>query len=326
MDRRKFLGTIAGSLLAAPLAAEAQPAGKVYRFGVLRPGSPQPHLVKALEDGLRELGYVEGRNFVFEYRSAAGEVGRFPELAAELVRAKPDIIIPLSTAAAIAVKQATTTIPIVMVSPAEPVAAGLVHSLARPDGNLTGLTLEITPEISAKQLQLLAEVVPKLQRVAVLANRAYAPNVARWDELRRAAPNLEVALVSAEVRATGGIEGAFTTMKREGARGLLVLGDPLVFLLRRRIAELAVKNRLPSVSPYREGADAGGLIAYGPNSSDTYRRIGAYIDKILKGARPGDLPIEQPTKFELVINLKTAKALGLTIPPPLLQRADQVIE
>ena len=324
---RRAAGLMLGLVIfAAALAVEAQQGERVYRLAVLRPGPPQPHLVKALVDGLRELGYVEGRNLVIEYRSAEGRVERFPELAAELVRLGPDIIIPLSTAAALAAKQATTTIPIVMVSPGEPVAAGLVASLARPGGNLTGLTLEITPETSAKQLQLLTEIVPQLQRVAVLANPTYAPNVARWTETQRAARSLEVTLVSAEVRAAAGIEGAFASMRRERVRGVLVLGDPLVFTFRREIADLAAKNRLPSVSPYREGADAGGLIAYGASSTHVFRRIGAYVDKILKGTRPGDLPIEQPTRFDLVINLKTARALGLTIPQSVLNQADDLIQ
>lgn len=314
------------AILLAPLATDAQQTEKVYRLAVLRPGPPQPHLVKALEDGLRELGYVEGRNLAIEYRSAEGRPERLPELAAELVRLRPDVIIPLSTPAAVAAKQATTTIPIVMVSPGEPVAAGLVASLARPGGNVTGLTLEVTPETSGKQLQLLTEVVPKVQRVAVLMNPAYAPNAARWNETQRAARSLGVALVSAEVRTAGDIEGAFATMRQEKTDALLVLGDPLVFPLRHQIGDLAARNRLPSASPYREAADAGGLISYGPNFPAVYRRIGTYVDKILKGARPADLPIEQPTKFELVINLRTARALRLEIPQPILSLADYVIE
>lgn len=315
-------------ILSTPIAVEAQQAEKVYRLGVLAtaPREQVAHLFKALGEGLRDLGYVEGRNLAIEYRSAEGRAERLPQLAAELVGLSPDVIIPTSTPAAIAVKAATSTIPIVMVSPAEPVSAGLVASLARPGGNITGFTLEVTAEISAKHLQLLKEVAFKIRRVAVLANPAYPPTAARWTMTQQAARTLGVALVSAEVRGAGDLKSAFTVISREHADGLLVLGDPVVFSLRRQIGDFAAKNRLPSVSPYREGADAGGLIAYGPNFPHTYRRIGTYVDKILKGTKPGDLPIEQPTRFELIINLKTAKALGLTIPQSMLSRTDDIIE
>jgi putative ABC transport system substrate-binding protein len=319
---------LALGILVAPLAADAQPPRKVYRIGVLStaPRVQVSHLLKALADGLRDLGYIEGRNIAVEYRSAEGRLDRLPELAAEFVRLKLDAIIPTSTPAAIAVKQATTTIPIVMVSPADPVSAGLVASLARPGGNITGVTLEITLETLGKQLQLLREVVPKVRRVAVLWNPAYEPNAARWKAIREPARRLGLSLLSAEVGGPGDIERAFPTMIREHVDGLLVLGDPLMFSLRRQIADLAAKQRLPTVSPYKEGADAGCLISYGADFPQTYRRAATYVDKILKGAKPDELPVEQPTKFEFVINLKTAKALALRIPQSILVRADQVIQ
>jgi putative ABC transport system substrate-binding protein len=319
---------LALGILLVPFAAEAQLAGKVYRIGVLQtaPREQVFHLFKAVEEGLRDLDYVEGRNIAIAYRSAAGTPERLSELAAELVGLEVDVIIATSTPAAIAVKQATRMVPIVMVSPADPVAAGLIASLARPGGNITGVTLEVTPDIFGKHLQFLKEAAPKIRRVAVLWNPAYEPNAARWEAMQAPARRLGVALLSAEVRTRGEIEGAFVGMIREHANGVVVLGDPLLFSLRAQIAGLAAKHRLPTMSPYREGADAGGLISYGADFLHTYRRAASYVDKVLKGAKPADLPVEQPMRFELVINVKTAKALGLTIPPSLLLRADHVID
>ena len=239
---------------------------------------------------------------------------------------RPDVIVAHTNQAIAAAKDATSTIPIVMVLAVDPVGAGLVVSLARPGGNITGLTFDVSEEIWGKRLELLREAAPGVARVAVLWNPAYAPNRNRWKAVEEAARKLGVALVSVEAQVGGDLESRFVLMAKERIRGLFVLGDPVLFGLRSQIADLALKHRLPSVSPYREGADAGGLVAYGVSLSGTFRHAAQYVDKILKGAKPGDLPIEQPTKFELVINLKTAKALGLTIPPSLLLRADQVID
>jgi ABC-type uncharacterized transport system substrate-binding protein len=244
----------------------------------------------------------------------------------ELARLRPDIIVAHSNPAIVAAKRVTTTIPIVMVIAVDPVGAGLVTSLARPGGNVTGVTFDVNDEIWGKRLELLRDAAPEAARVAVLWNPAYAPNGNRWKAVEEAARKLSVALVSSEAQASGDLESRFTLMTRERVRGLFVLGDPMLFGLRREIADLALQQRLPSVSPYREGADAGGLIAYGVSLSGSFRQAAQYVDKILKGAKPGELPVEQPNTFELVINLKTARALGLTIPPSLLARADQVIE
>jgi putative ABC transport system substrate-binding protein len=322
MDRRAFLGTLTGGFLAAPLDVEGQQAGKVYRLGVLNSVPGRSHITKALEEGLRERGYVEGQNLAIEW--SLGE--HLPDGAAKLVRFRPDIIVAISLSAAVAAKQATTTIPIVVLIVGDAVAAGLVASLARPGGNITGVSTEVTPELSTKQLQLLKEVVPKVRRVAVLLNPEWGPNVARWNETRQAAQSLKLTLMRVEVRRPGDVEAAFAATSRERADALFAFGDPLLYILRQQIGDLAVKNHLPSVSQYREAAEAGGLISYGPNFAAGARQIATYVDKILKGAKPADLPVEQPTKFELVINLKTAKALGLTTPPSLLGRADEVIE
>jgi putative ABC transport system substrate-binding protein len=322
VDRRRFLLTSLAGAVAAPLAAEAQQAERVYRLAVLNPVPGRTHITKALEEGLRELGYLEGRNLAIDWY--LGE--RLPERAAELVRLRPDIILAISIPAAVAAKQATKTIPIVVLIIGDAIAAGLVDNLARPGGNITGVATEITPELSAKQLQLLKEVVPRARRVAVLLDPEWGPNAARWNKAQEAAPSLGVILLRVEVRRPGDIEAAFATMIRQGADALFVFGDPLLFILQIQLGDLAARNRLPSMSQYREGADAGGLMSYGPNFAAGARRTAGYVNKILKGAKPADLPVEQPTTLELVINLKTAKALGLTIPPSLLLRADQVIE
>jgi ABC-type uncharacterized transport system substrate-binding protein len=323
MDRRRFLLTSLASALAGPLAGQAQSTGKVYRLGVLSPVPGQSRPVMAgVEAGLRELGYVEGRNIAIEWSVG----GRLPERAAELVGHRPDVIIAISISAAVAVMQATRATPIVVLIIGDPIAAGLVRSLARPGGNITGVATEITPEVSAKQLQLLKEAVPKVRRVAVLLNPDWQPNTARWHQTQESAQSLRVALIRVETRRADDIEGTFAIMGRERAEALFVLGDPLIYTLQQQIGDLAIRHRLPSMSQYREGADAGGLISYGPSFTGSARRLGTYVDKILKGAKPADLPMEQPTEFELVINLRTARALGLTIPPSLLARADQVVE
>jgi putative ABC transport system substrate-binding protein len=308
-------------VLVAPLVIEAQQAERAYRLGVLNSVPGRSHITKALEEGLRERGYVEGRNLAIEW--SLGEP--LPDGAAKLVRFRSDLIVAISLSAAVAAKQATTTIPIVVLIVGDAVAAGLVTSLARPGGNITGVATEVTPELSTKQLQLLKEAVPKVRRVAVLLNPEWGPNAARWNETQQAAGSLKVTLVRVEVRRPGDVEAAFAATSRERADGLFVFGDPLLYILRRQIGELAVRNRLPSVSQYREGAEAGGLISYGPNLAAGARQIASYVDKILRGTKPADLPLEQPTTFELVVNLATAKALGLTLPQSLLIRIDETI-
>jgi putative tryptophan/tyrosine transport system substrate-binding protein len=327
MDRRAFLAG-AAALLAAPLAAEAQPAGKVPRIGylALNPAA-NPHLHEAFRQGLRDLGYVEGRNVVIEYREAEGKPERLPALAAELVALKVDVLVAQPTVAALAAKQATRTLPIVF-PVAEAVMSGLVTSLARPGGNITGLTV-LAPEMVAKGLELLKQAVPGVSRVAVLWHPGAFPERMAKDmrkEVEVAARVLGVRLQFLATRGPDDFDRAFSEMIRARAGALTVLGGSMFVSERRRLVDLAAKNRLPAVYTSRESVDAGGLMAYGPSVPDLFRRAATYVDKILKGAKPGDLPVEQPTKFELVINLKTAKALGLTIPASLLQRADQVIE
>ena len=330
MERRTFLATLVGGLLAAPLAAEAQPREKLPRVGYLSPGSPSEPLrrrrLEAFRQGLRELGYVEGQNIVIEPRWAEGKYDRYPALAADLVRLKVDVIVPVGGAATQAVQQATRTIPIVMSLVLDPVGSGLVPSLARPGGNVTGTSF-MGPDLVGKQLQLLKEVVPKVSRVALLRNPANPASAPGLHEAEAAARALGVRLQALEARNPQEIDSAFAAMTRERAGALLILADPIFGNQRRQIAELAAKRRLPGIyvgTP--EYAEAGGLMVYGPNELDLNRRAAIYVDKLLKGAKPADLPVEQPTKFELVINLRTAKAIGLTIPPSLLQRADQIID
>ncbi len=317
-------------LLSLPLAAAAQQGGKVYRIGYLGNSPPTiPGVARNLEvfrQGLSERGWAEGQNIVIEYRVTEGRVERLPSLAAELVSLKVDLIVAVSTPAARAAKQATATIPIVMVYAFDPVGIGVVASLARPGGNVTGVAFFIGPEIVGKYLELLKEAVPKVSRVAVLSNPDSPASPFLLRETQAAAQALAVKLQVLEVRSPNELEGAFAAMTRERAGALLVLPHPFTFYHAKRIADLAAKSRLPAVYPVREAVEAGGLMAYAADAPDMYRRAATYVDKILKGAKPGDLPVEQPTKFELVINLKTAKTLGLTIPRALLLRADQVVE
>jgi putative ABC transport system substrate-binding protein len=314
-------------MLAAPLAAEAQPAAKIPRIGLLSPFSPSDTALwhQAFRQGLRDLGWVEGKTISIEYRYAEGRRDRLPDLAADLVRLKVDIIFADTTSAALAAKNATRAIPIVLASGSDTVASGLVNSLARPGGNITGLD-QIAPELGGKRLELLKEIVPILSRVAVLWNPQNPASTLNWKELQLPARQLGIQLHSLEVRSPTGFDKAFEAATRARAGALAIMPDPVFVTNLKRIADLAAKSRLPAIFHLREFVDAGGLVAYGPDRSDLFRRAATYVDKILKGARPADLPVEQPTKFELVINLKTAKALGLTIPPSLLQRADQVIE
>jgi putative tryptophan/tyrosine transport system substrate-binding protein len=328
MDRRAFLGALAGGLLTAPLAAEGQQAGRVYRIGYFGGGPPAsaPPFLEAFRHGLQELGWVEGRHFVIEYRSTPEDPVRRPEVAAELVRLNVDVIVATSPPSIWAAKDATKTIPIVMVFGPDPVESGLVQSLARPGGNITGLTT-LSADLSAKHLELLKDIAPGVSRVAVLWNPTnpwHSTGGLKSIEARARSRGIQVQAVG--VRGPDELDAAFTSMTQRRSGGLLVLPDPLIVGQRVRIAGLAVKHRLPTICGLRESAEAGCLASYWPDSAAVMRRAANYVDKILKGAKPGDLPVEQPSKFELVINLKTAKALGLTIPPSLLQRADQVIE
>jgi len=324
MERRAFLSVLAGGLLTAPLTAKAQQTGKVYRLGFLGIGGA-PHLVEVLVQRLRELGYVEGQNLVIERRYTEGNMERIPTLAAELVGLKVDVIVALGTAATQAFRRETATIPIVMVGGVDPVGAGLVASLARPGGNVTGLLQDVGQGVLVKTLEILRELVPKSSRVAVLVG-PLQQNIDAFNLLKLAATTLTVALQPVTIQSPGDIEAAFAAMVRDRTDALLVLPNPLVIAHRRRVVDLAARHRIPAAYWWREMVSVGGLISYGVDWPDLFRRAATLVDKILKGAKPADLPVEQPTKFELVINLKTAKALKLTIPQSLLLRADEVIE
>jgi putative ABC transport system substrate-binding protein len=317
--------TLMLSLLTAPLTSQAQHAAKVPRLGLLMPGSASGYAsrIEAFRHGLRDLGYVEGRNITLEYRFAEGQADRLPALVAELVRLPVDVLVVDGTVAIRPAQQANTTIPIVMVA-GDPVGAGLVASLAHPGGNITGLSIMI-PDLSGKRLEILKEAVPNLSRVAALWHRD-APVGPYITETQAAAQALGLQLQSLEVRSPNEFDQAFAAMTREHADALVVLSNPLFFGHRRQLAELAVKHRLPAIFLFREYVEAGGLMAYGANLNAMYRRAAYYVDRILKGTKPADLPVEQPVKFELVINLKTAQALDLTIPPTLLFQADEVIK
>jgi putative tryptophan/tyrosine transport system substrate-binding protein len=328
--RRVFLGTLAGGLFAAALAASAQQPAKVARIGFLATTNlaANPHLQEAFLQGLRDLGYVEGRNVVIEYRDAEGTLERLPALAAELIALKVDVIVAPGTPQALAAKQATRTLPIVFAVAGDPVGSGLVTSLARPGGNVTGLS-SVTSDLVGKCLEQLTQAVPGVSRVAVLWQPGGFGERAEKD-MQKAAEvagrTLGLRLQFVEARRPADIGRAFSDMTRGRAGALTVLGGgTMLFAERRRLVDLAAKNRLPAVYPWRDFVDAGGLMSYGANFPDLYRRAATYVDKILKGAKPGDLPVEQPTKFELVINVKAATALGLTVPQSLLGRADEVI-
>ena len=325
MDRRVFISAVTLSLLATPLAAEAQQAVKVSRVGWLRLGSPgsSPWEVEGFLKGLRELGYVEGQNIVVQYRYASDKPEQLFALAAELVTLQPDVLVALSTAPVRALQRATTTIPIVFLS-GDPLGLRLVSNLARPGGNSTGVSMMQDPELHLKRLQLLTEAVPALARIGILSNPGISQ--APLDAMRTAGPALGLAVQVFQVEQPEKYEATFAAMARAGVQGVVVLpARPNIDYL-AAIAKLAVKHRLSTIFEVREFPAAGGLLSYGPSIVDATRRMAHYVDRILKGAKPADLPIEQPTKFELVINLKAAKALGLTIPPSLLARADQVIE
>jgi putative ABC transport system substrate-binding protein len=328
VQRRDFL-LAAGALLAAPLAARAQPAGKVIRIGILAGNrAASPHTLKAFLQGLRDLGYVEGRNVVVEFRDAEGKPERLPTLAAELLALKVDIVFAPSTPAALATRQATRTVPIVFAGAADPVADGLVASLARPGSNVTGLS-NLSAEVVGKRLEQLKQAAPGITRVAVLWHQGGNGGRTEKDMLNAAevaARSLGVQLQAVETRGSADFERAYSEMTRARADALTVLPIALFGFYRRRLIDLAAENGLPAVYPSREYVDAGGLMSYGADLADLHRRAASYVDKIVKGANPADLPVEQPTKFDLAINLKTAKALGLMIPQSLLLRADAVIQ
>jgi putative ABC transport system substrate-binding protein len=325
----KKIFSIALTFIALALVhlADAQQPGKVPRVGFLSSRSPDAERTRlvAFQQGLQELGYLEGKNVLIEQRYAAGKFDRLPELAADLVRLKVDILVVTGTPAAHAAKSATRVIPIVIGNAGDPVGTGLVASLARPGGNITGLS-SITADLGGKRLELLQEVVPRLSRVAVILNPANPVNPPQLKQIQAETPASGVTLLSFEVRGPDDIDRAFTTIRKERAGALMVFGDPMLSTHRTRITELAVKTRLPAVYADRDYVDAGGLMSYGTNFDDLYRRAATYVDKILKGAKPADLPVEQPRKFELIINLKAAKQIGLTIPPNVLARADKVIK
>jgi putative ABC transport system substrate-binding protein len=329
--RREFIGslTVTGAVLATPFAAEAQQPIGVPRIGYLAAAlAKNPHFPEAFRQGLRDLGYVEGRNIMIEYRSADGQFERLPNLAAELVGLKLDVIVTEGTPPTLAVKQATRTIPIVFAAAADAAGSGIVASLARPGGNITGLSF-LGPELVGKCFELLKEAIPGATRVGVLWHPGGLGERTLKDMLQEtqvAARALALRVQLVEARSPGDFEKAFSDLAGARAGALTVLTSIMFFSERRRLVDLAAKHHLPAVYPWREPVDAGGLMAYGPYLPDIFRRAATYVDKILKGAKPADLPVEQPIKFELVINLKTAKALGLTIPPSLLQRADEVVQ
>jgi putative tryptophan/tyrosine transport system substrate-binding protein len=325
IDRRTFIGSVAGGLLVAPVAARAQQAGKVYRIGILEaiPAAQNAVNLDALRKGLRDLGYVEGRNLIIEYRSADGRAERFPDLASELVRLKVDLVVTRGTPAARAAKNATETIPVVMATMGDPRA--IVASFARPGGNITGVTTFST-ELTAKRIELLKELVPNLSRVGLLHNMGNPAAPPEWEETKTAARVLDLQAELLDVRSQDGLRHAFELAARQRVDALLIGADGLTRMHQQLIVDLVARNRLPAAYPAREFVEAGGLFAYAVNYADLYFRLASFADKIIKGAKPAELPVEQPAKFELVINLKTAKALGLAIPQSLLLQANEVIQ
>jgi putative tryptophan/tyrosine transport system substrate-binding protein len=324
MNRRVFLRGL-GLLAAAPLAATAQPARRIYRIGFLRRTSPEAADVEAFRQGLRDFGYSEGQNIVIEERYAHGVADRLPGLAADLVRSNMDVIVVDGTPTAVIVKKATMSIPVVFVLGVEPVAYGLVASLARPGGNFTGLTLAVGYELAGKRLELLKTAVPNLSRLAVLGNPTNSLTGPFMLDAERAARALGLNVQAFEARTPDDLASAYSAMLRWRADGLITLNDAMFFSQRHRIVELAVTHRLPGIHPESEFVQAGGFMSYGPEFDYLFRRSAFYVDKILKGAKPSELPVEQPAKFQLVINVKTAAALGLTVAPSTLLRADKVI-
>jgi putative ABC transport system substrate-binding protein len=317
--------SVGAMLFALCFSAEAQQPARIFRIGILLPTSASSisARVEAFRRRLRELGYVEGKNIVIEYRYAEGKRERLPDLAAELVRLKVDVIVTASGGAILAAKKASSTIPIVFAAAADPVADGYVSSLARPGGNITGLSL-MAPELDSKRLEILKEAFPKVARVAFLSGGGPRANLS-LTEWEAAAKALGLKLLPLEVRSLDDFESAFARAKREGAQALITSVSPLFTTLRRQVVDFAAKNRVPAMYPNREFVEAGGLMSYGQDSTDSWLRVADFVDKILKGAKPADLPVQQATKFEFIINLKAAKQIGLTIPPNVLARADKVI-
>jgi putative ABC transport system substrate-binding protein len=326
-----FLAAATGGLLVAPVTVGAQQTGKIARVGILSnvplTDPAGARVWGAFIQGLRDLGYVEGRNLTIVHRSSEGQFDRLPGLAAELVRLEVDVIVAPATQNVLVAMQVSRTIPIVMTGAGDPVGRGLVGSLARPGSNVTGLSMVPAPEIVGKRLALIREIVPGVSRVAALGNPANQAANARWlKELKGAAGSLGMQLQVLEARGPADFEKAFTAMARERAGALYVPGDGMLLLHRKRIIELATKQRMPAMYELREFVDDGGLVVYGPSMVHSFRRAATYVDRILKGANPAEMPVEQPTTFELVVNLKAARGLALTIPPAVLQRADEVIE
>jgi putative tryptophan/tyrosine transport system substrate-binding protein len=327
MRRRTFLTVFGAAAAAAPWVAVAQNPRKPPRIGFLGNSTAtlEANLVGPFREGLRDLGYVEGQNIWIEYRWAEGSYDRFPALVAELLALRVDVIVTAGTPAALAVEKATTSIPLVMVAVGDPVGTGLVASLGRPGGNVTGLS-SIAPELEGKRLELLREVLPKISRVAVLWNPANAYQIGSEKEVQAAAKVLHISIISLPVRNLEELGNAFAVIPKGHVDAVVVLADRVFLHNRERIADFALTNRLPGMNAYRELVEAGGLMSFGPSYAVMHRQAATYVDKILKGAKAGDLPIEQPAKFELVINLRTAKILGLTIPQSVLLRADEVIQ
>ena len=325
MDRRTFLAGTGAVLLATPLGVGAQQSGKVARIAVLGAGSDSLVFLARFREGMQALGYVEPGSLAIEYRTAEGVYAHLPRVAAELVELHVDIIVTVGVPPALAAKRATSTIPIIAALVGDPIGAGLVTSLARPGGNVTGIS-HFAADLSGKQVDIFKQAVPKLSRIGVLYNPMNALHPRYWPDTETTAKILGVALVRLDAQNSEEVAGAFDTILRVRGNGLLVLSDPFFFGQYEQIARLAAASRLPTMSAYREYAEMGGFLTYGPNLAGLTRRAAVYVDKILKGTQPGDLPVEQPTKVELVINLKTAKALGLTIPPSVLARADEVIQ
>lgn len=326
MKRREFI-TLIGAAAAWPLAAHAQQPKTPYRIGFLGNSTAalEANLIKPFRDELRALGYEEGRNVVIEYRWAEGRYDRFPKLIAELLAAKVDVMVTAGTPATLAVKRATTTVPLVMIAVGDPVFNDIVPSLARPGGNITGLS-SMSIELEGKRLGMLREIIPNLSHVAVFLNPNNPFYPQSMTQAHSAAEAMHIKLLSLPVKETEDLDGAFAVIIKERPAALLVLADRVFLHNRNRMMDFAKKNRIPTMVPYRELLEAGGLICYGPSYEDMHKRAADFVDKILKGAKPGDLPVELPTKFDLFINLKTAKALGVTIPSTLLTRADEVIE
>lgn len=323
--RRTYIGALAGGLLAAPVITFAQQSARFARIGFLGSSTPPPELLVAIRIGLRERGYVEGTNLALDVRWADGSFDALPALANELARSRVDLILAWATPATLAAMRATTSIPIVFFGVSDPIGSGMIASLARPGGNVTGVT-NIAKDLTARQVQMLAQIVPGRRRVAILGNPTNASSHAQQAEAQAAARALNMEALIVSVREPDRIASALADAAGQGADGLVVLPDPTFLSRRREIADMALERRLPSIYARREAVQAGGLVAYGASLSDQIGRATAYADRILKGAQPAELPVEQPTKLELVINMKTAKVLGLTIPQSLLVQADEVIQ